>query len=255
MNGTAYKKSEQVDYEYEHHMTALDKHLRQLKKELYTNVSQLDYLYIIYDEDKEYKVCSEQKYKADLNKFVTKIQVLIEEIFENDPTFLFMSFCKEYELNFKCYKGIRYMNQSTMQTANTLDMPRKMFNLLHEEETRSKQPLLVNNNAKLISEVTGNFITLMDALNLDYASKQKLHPLMSKLVLNLNKVFIDRNETFNKEKVLENMGAFEVNREKLVDWLVYMNNHEGKTNLDQEDLKKMMVDIEQAYKQFYDLLG
>ncbi|CAI8495866.1 unnamed protein product [Hanseniaspora opuntiae] len=255
MNGTAYKKSEQVDYEYEHHMTALDKHLRQLKRELYTNVSLLDYLYIIYYEDKEYKVCSEQKYKSDLNKFVTKIQVLIEEIFENDPTFLFMSFCKEYELNFKCYKGIRYMNQSTMQTANTLDMPRKMFNLLHEEETRSKQPLLVNNNAKLISEVTGNFITLMDALNLDYTSKQKLHPLMSKLVLNLNKVFIDRNETFNKEKVLENMGTFEVNREKLVDWLVYMNNHEGKTNLDQEDLKKMMVDIEQAYKQFYDLLG
>lgn len=255
MSGTVYKKSEQVDYEYEHHMSALDKHLRQLKKELYTNVSLLDYLYIVYDEDKEYKVCSEQKYKADLNKFVTKIQVLIEEIFENDPTFLFMSFCKEYELNFKCYKGIRYMNDSTMQTPLSLEMPRKMFNLLHEEESRSKQPLLVNNNAKLISEVTGNFITLMDALNLDYASKQKLHPLMSKLVLNLNKVFIDTNDAFNKEKVLENMGTFEISREKLVDWLVYMNKHEGKTNLDQEDLKKMMVDIEQAYTRFYDLLG
>lgn len=249
-----YKKSEQEDYEYEHHMSALDKHLRQLKKELYTNVSLLDYLYIIYDEDKEYKVCSEQRYKSDLNKYASKIQVLIEEIFENDPAFLFTSFCKEYELNFKCYKGIRYMNQTTMQTSNTLDMPRTIFNLLHEEST-AKQPVLMNNNAKLISEVTGNFITLMDALNLNYASKQKLHPLLSKLVLNLNKVFIDRNETFNKEKVLENMGTFETSREKLVNWLVHMNKHEGKTNLDQEDLKKMMVDIEQAYKRFYDLLG
>lgn len=147
------------------------------------------------------------------------------------------------------------MNQVTMQAANTLNMPRKMFNLLHEEESKSKEPLLINNNAKLISEVTGNFITLMDALNLDYASKQKLHPLMSKLVLNLNKVFIDKKETFNKEKVLENMGSFEIYREKLVDWLVYMNKNETKSNLDQEDLKKMMIDIEQAYKKFYDLLG
>lgn len=250
-----YKKADQVDFKYEHNFTALEKHLRQLKKELYINVTLLDYLFIVFDEDKEYKVCSEQRYKTDLSSYINKIQVLIEEIFENDPTFVFLTFTKEYELNFKCYKGIRYMNQLQTNTKANLDMPRNMFHLLNEEDSKNKEPLMINNNAKLISEVTGNFITLMDALNLNYANKQKLHPLMSRLVLNLNKVFIDKNEKFNKEKVIENMGSFESSRGKLVDWLVFMNKQESGLNLERDDLDKMMVDLEEAYKKFYDLLG
>lgn len=250
-----YKKTDQIDFEYEHKLTAVEKHLRQLKKELYVNVTLLDYLYTIFEKDREFKVCSEQKYKNDMGGYINKIYVLIEEIFENDPTFVFNTFCKEFELNFKCYKGIRYMNQLQTNKQPVLEMPRNMFHLLNDEETKDKQPLLVNNNAKLISEVTGNFITLMDALNLNYASKQKLHPLMSRLVLNLNKVFIDKNETFSKEKVMENMGSFETSRAKLVDWLVFMNKKDTGSNLDRDDLDEMIVDLEEAYQKFYNLLG
>ena len=51
------------------------------------------------------------------------------------------------------------------------------------------------------------------------------------------------------------MGSFESSRGKLVDWLVFMNKQESGLNLERDDLDKMMVDLEEAYKKFYDLLG
>ncbi|OBA28044.1 VPS28-domain-containing protein [Hanseniaspora valbyensis NRRL Y-1626] len=129
-------------------------------------------------------------------------------------------------MKFKYYKGIRRLKHRVSGKNN------------NSSKSKASESLIFNTNAKLISEVTGNFITIMDALNLNYDKKHQIHPLLSKLVLNLNKV----------------MGDFKENRQLLVDWLVFLNQMNSSDSISKEDGKKLLFDLETAYNKFYDLL-
>ncbi|CCG25645.1 Vps28 protein [Candida orthopsilosis Co 90-125] len=89
-------------------------------------------------------------------------------------------------------------------------------------------------NARLIAEITGNFITCMDAVKLNYKTRDQLHPLLSDLVVNLNE--------FNE--------SIEFNgKSKLINWLIKINNSEKE--LSQEDSDSFLNDLDIAYKGFY----
>ncbi|KAI3403122.2 VPS28 [Candida oxycetoniae] len=92
-------------------------------------------------------------------------------------------------------------------------------------------------NARLIAEITGNFITCMDAIKLNYKTRDQLHPLLSELVVNLN-------------ELNENMEV--AGKSKLVNWLIKINNLEKELN--QEDADIFLSDLDVAYKGFYSSL-
>ncbi|AMD20793.1 HDR051Cp [Eremothecium sinecaudum] len=94
-------------------------------------------------------------------------------------------------------------------------------------------------SAKAVAEVTGNFITAMDALKLNYKAKDQLHPLMSELLLSINRV---TSQDFE-------------NRAKLVNWIVSINKMKVDELLSEEESRELLFDLESAYKSFYLLLG
>lgn len=96
-------------------------------------------------------------------------------------------------------------------------------------------------NQRLIAQVTGNFITVMDAIKLNYNTKQQLHPLLSELVINLNELPGDQ------ERGVEFPGKL-----KLVNWLIKLNNLQG--SLESDDLDAFLADVDTAYKGFFETL-
>ena len=77
----------------------------------------------------------------------------------------------------------------------------------------------------------------MDAVKLNYKTRDQLHPLLSDLVVNLNEF----NET------IEFNG-----KSKLINWLIKINNLEKE--LSQEDSDLFLNDLDTAYKGFYESL-
>ena len=93
-------------------------------------------------------------------------------------------------------------------------------------------------HGKDVAEATGNFITVMDALKLNYKAKDQLHPLLSELLLSINKV---------------TQNDFE-HRKKLVDWIVKINKMKVEDTLDDNEIRELLFDLDLAYKSFYSLL-
>lgn len=95
-----------------------------------------------------------------------------------------------------------------------------------------------NVNGRNVAEATGNFITLIDALKLNYKAKDQLHPLMAELLLSINKV--SRQD-------------FEY-RQKLIDWIVKINKMKVDEQLTDTEIRELIFDLDMAYKNFYTLL-
>ncbi|CAI4036812.1 hypothetical protein SMKI_16G1100 [Saccharomyces mikatae IFO 1815] len=93
-------------------------------------------------------------------------------------------------------------------------------------------------NAKCVAEATGNFITVMDALKLNYNAKDQLHPLLAELLISINRVTRDDFE----------------NRSKLIDWIVKINKLSISDTLAETEIRELLFDLELAYKSFYALL-
>ncbi|AET37425.1 ESCRT-I subunit protein VPS28 Ecym_1175 [Eremothecium cymbalariae DBVPG len=94
-------------------------------------------------------------------------------------------------------------------------------------------------SAKAVAEATGNFITVMDALKLNYKAKDQLHPLMSELLLSINRVSAQDFE----------------HRAKLVEWIVEINKMKVNEQISDEKVREFLFDLDSAYKAFYALLG
>ncbi|CAG85376.2 DEHA2B09636p [Debaryomyces hansenii CBS767] len=101
-------------------------------------------------------------------------------------------------------------------------------------------------SGRLVAEVTGNFITCMDALKLNYKTKDQLHPLLSDLVVSLNDlVTMNDSNDENNGKTIEFPG-----KSKLISWLIKLNNLEDQ-ELVQSDIDTFLNDLDSAYKNFY----
>lgn len=104
-------------------------------------------------------------------------------------------------------------------------------------------------SARLVAEATGSFITIMDALKLNYKTKDQLHPLLSDLVVSLNDMV-----TKNSEEEVEEEEEFKPiefqGKSKLVNWLIKLNNLQDE-ELSQDEINLFLKDLDNAYKGFY----
>ncbi|CCD25110.1 ESCRT-I subunit protein VPS28 NDAI_0E02930 [Naumovozyma dairenensis CBS 421] len=91
---------------------------------------------------------------------------------------------------------------------------------------------------KNVAEATGNFITVMDALKLNYRAKDQLHPLLAELLLSINRV---TNVDFE-------------HRKKLIEWIVKINKMDVNQDLSDNQARELLFDLDLAYKSFYALL-
>lgn len=94
-------------------------------------------------------------------------------------------------------------------------------------------------SGSLILTATENFITFLDALKLNWVSKDALHPLLSEVIQSVNKV-TDRD--------------FE-NRSKIIQWLITLNQMRATEELSEDQARELAFDIEQAYHGFKATLG
>lgn len=100
--------------------------------------------------------------------------------------------------------------------------------------------------ARLVAESTGNFITIMDALKLNYTTKAQLHPLLSDLVISLNDLVTKDSES---SKPIDFPGKL-----KLVNWLIKLNNLSESEELSSSESDQFLQDLDTAYKGFYNSL-
>lgn len=89
-------------------------------------------------------------------------------------------------------------------------------------------------DATQVLEATENFITLLDAVQLGYASKDVLHPYLVEIIQSVNKV---------TDKEFENKG-------KIVQWLITLNQMKASEKLADDQLKELQFDIRGAYDGF-----
>ncbi|RKP31504.1 putative vacuolar protein sorting-associated protein vps28 [Metschnikowia bicuspidata] len=120
------------------------------------------------------------------------------------------------------------------------------------KEQRSEASALtpaVGANARLVAEATGGFITTMDALKLEYSSKQQLHPLLSSLVIKLNELSITSGDSD------EPMSAEFAGKSKLISWLIKLNNLGDSQQLTAQEREDFLHDLDVAYRGFYNSLS
>lgn len=112
------------------------------------------------------------------------------------------------------------------------------------ESSSHPTPASSSSSGRLVAEITGNFITCMDAIKLNYNTKSQLHPLLSDLVVNLN----DLVEASSSHNSIDFNG-----KSKLVNWLIKLNNLQDET-LTKDECDLFLNDLDLAFKGFYSSL-
>ncbi|KAK9385540.1 vacuolar protein sorting-associated [Lipomyces mesembrius] len=93
-------------------------------------------------------------------------------------------------------------------------------------------------SARAAADATGNFITFMDALKLNYKAKDQLHPLLGELMTSLNAV---TTKDFD-------------GRAKIIEWLIKLNSMKATDEITDDEARQLLFDIDHAYKAFYTIL-
>jgi len=96
-----------------------------------------------------------------------------------------------------------------------------------------------NFNGTLILEATQEFITFLDALKLGFLAKDQLHPLLSEVIVNVNKV---------TDKDFEGRG-------KIIQWLITLNQMKATEELSDDQARELDLDMNAAYQGFKSTLA
>ncbi|PWO00960.1 ESCRT-1 complex, Vps28 subunit [Tilletiopsis washingtonensis] len=91
-----------------------------------------------------------------------------------------------------------------------------------------------NERAQSVAETTQAFITFMDALKLKLRAKDQLHPLLGDLMGAYGKA-----------------GGAGEGRGKLVGWLIKLNQLAAADEINEEDARQMLFDVEAAYSAWF----
>ncbi|PWN21931.1 putative VPS28-protein [Microstroma glucosiphilum] len=97
-----------------------------------------------------------------------------------------------------------------------------------------------SDRSKNVAETTQAFITLMDALKLNLKAKDQLHPLLGEAVSCWNRSGGGGGE--------EGQGG---QRGKLVGWLITLNQLKASDEIDQDQARQMLFDVEGAYQAWF----
>ncbi|KAJ2775697.1 Vacuolar protein-sorting-associated protein 28 [Coemansia nantahalensis] len=96
------------------------------------------------------------------------------------------------------------------------------------------------NNAKHVAKVVREFITTMDTLNLNMRSVDKLHPQLSDLLQSLNATgFLPADFKW---------------KQTFRDWLIRLNKMKASDELDEEQARQLLFEVEQAHNDFNRML-
>lgn len=208
--------------------------------EIYSIIITIDQVEKLYIKD---VIDNEQEYTQLVNKLLAQYNTLIANN-ENDPDFRqkfgssINEFTKKY--NVIASTGVIRLEKGIPMTVE------------HNNNTVGNG---TNANSKNVAEATGNFITIMDAIKLNYRTKDQLHPLLAELLLSINRVTpLQRNNTQGDQDTAGSQSG-EGNKKKLVEWIVKINKMKINQELDDKDAKELLFDLDVAYKNFYSLLS
>ncbi|PWN48074.1 ESCRT-1 complex, Vps28 subunit [Violaceomyces palustris] len=117
-----------------------------------------------------------------------------------------------------------------------------------EHASRSNSTQSASERAKWVAETTQNFITFMDALKLKLRAKDQLHPLLGELVRGYG-----RSDAVGATS--SGAGGFgndaEEVRGKLLNWLIRLNQMKASDEIDEDQARQMLFDVEAAYNSFF----
>ncbi|KAI8049691.1 vacuolar protein sorting-associated [Syncephalis plumigaleata] len=94
-----------------------------------------------------------------------------------------------------------------------------------------------DNTPRQVAETTKDFITLSDALKMDLRAADSLHPLLSDLMQSLTSTSALTSDFPGKEKLLT--------------WLIELNQMKARDELDEEQMRQLAFDVENAFSEFY----
>lgn len=97
-----------------------------------------------------------------------------------------------------------------------------------------------SDRAKWVAETTQNFITFMDALKLKLRAKDQLHPMLSELMRGYS-----RSDEVGKDQDASDTRA------KLLKWLITLNHMKASDEIDEDQARQMLFDVEGAYNSFF----
>lgn len=203
-------------------------------------------------------ITDKEKYTSTSLRLINQYQIILKGFKEDDeklqtcqkfiPDFTMDGFltCFSKQFNLNCPLALKRLSSGIpvtielMGSSNENDIP---SGVMLARDSNTSTPMTPgssgnNHNTRLIAESTGNFITCMDALKLNYNTKDQLHPLLSELVINLN------------ELTEENSKYDFAGKSKLVNWLIKLNNLQDQ-ELSAAEIEEFLTDLNVAYKNFY----
>ncbi|KAJ2720687.1 Vacuolar protein-sorting-associated protein 28 [Coemansia sp. Benny D115] len=183
--------------------------------DLYAIVMSLEHLERAFARDS----VSAADYTAECNKLLVQYKTAWQMFSAGQPDL--HQFAQQYKLN--CPAAIRRLEvgiPSTIEHGNANN--------------------LTGNNAKHVAKTVQDFITTMDALNMNMTSVDKLHPLLTDLLQSVNAAaFLPADFKW---------------KASFRDWLIRLNKMKASDELDEDQVRQLLFEVEQAYGEFKNIL-
>ncbi|SCU91703.1 LAMI_0E06920g1_1 [Lachancea mirantina] len=218
-----HRNSQEISL-FDHSTSSREREILEALGEVYSLIIVLDQVEKAYLKD----CLSSEEYTSTVNKLLAQYKTYLAD--------------EEVAKEFGGLEQFRAKYQISASNAITRLERGMPVTVEHAIQTKNSSTALSSNgkniSGKAVAEATGNFITVMDALKLNYRTKEKLHPLMSELLLSINRA---GSQDFEYRK-------------KLVEWTVKINKMNISQSLEDSDARELLFDLEAAYKNFYTLL-
>ncbi|KAK9453810.1 vacuolar protein sorting-associated [Dipodascopsis uninucleata] len=218
-----------LDEEVRLYKTSAQRDLYESLAEIYAIIVTLDFLERAYVKD----TISHQEYTPICSRLLAQYNTILRNQ-EVANEFVDLE-------SFRSHYGIEYQSAISRLRVGipaTVEHPVKQQDSFISAQTSSSVSPSTVASARAAADATGNFITFMDALKLNYKAKDQLHPLLGELMTSLNAV-----TTKNFE-----------GRAKIVEWLIKLNSMKATDEITDDEARQLLFDIDHAYKAFYKIL-
>jgi ESCRT-I complex subunit VPS28 len=138
---------------------------------------------------------------------------------------------------YKTCQSLLALNLEDFMSRYNLSCPAAVKRLELGVPATVEHATLSNLSPKNIAEAVQLFITLMDSLKLNYVAVDQLHPMLSDLVQSLNRIYQDK-----------------IHMNKLKEWLILLNKRKASDELDAEQVRQLLFDLESCYTNFQQTL-
>ncbi|KAI9207436.1 VPS28 protein-domain-containing protein [Polychytrium aggregatum] len=164
---------------------------------------------------------STQEYTPACLKLISQFKTAI-----NDPSIPNLEgFLQQYKLRQSCPLGLKRLMETGVPAT--------------VEHATTEAPSAAS--VKYSVDTTQGFITLMDALKLNLVAVDQIHPLLSDLVQNLNKV--------------THLPPDYTGKKRIVHWLITLNKMKASDTINEEQTRQLLFDLESAYSEFRSALS